>query len=145
MPGGSCGPSPDVPGGYRNVHVGVQGRGRRDETLGLVSGDARSAAWTLDCTANRSAADVDINGPYIHGRAGARFIYLSWGTVDDADTFMLFRRAKLWLDGVPPAVLEGAVDQGVLVGILGLTDDKGHPLCAAVRPPLIEWSAAAKG
>ncbi len=46
---------------------------------------------------------------------------------------------------VPPAVLEGAVDQGVLVGTLGLTDDKGHPLCAAVRPPLIEWSAAAKG
>jgi hypothetical protein len=29
---------------------------------------------------------------------GSGFIYLSWGTVDDAG-FNLFRRAKLWLDG----------------------------------------------
>jgi hypothetical protein len=31
--------------------------------------------------------------------------------------------------------------RGLLVGSLGLTDPKGHPLCAAVRPPVIEWSA----
>jgi hypothetical protein len=35
------------------------------------------------------------------------------------------------------------VDSGLLVGRVGLTDQKGHPLCASVRPPLIEWSAAA--
>jgi hypothetical protein len=35
------------------------------------------------------------------------------------------------------------LDGGPLVGRLGLTDRKGHPLCAAVRPPLIEWSATA--
>jgi Family of unknown function (DUF5990) len=33
----------------------------------------------------------------------------------------------------------------VLVGRLGLTDPKGNPLCAAVRPPIIEWSAAGSG
>lgn len=38
-------------------------------------------------------------------------------------------------------VVASAVDQGVLVGRLGLTDHNGNPLCAAVRPPLIEWSA----
>jgi len=27
------------------------------------------------------------------------------------------------------------------VGRLGLTDPKGNPTCAAVRPPLIEWTA----
>jgi hypothetical protein len=26
---------------------------------------------------------------------------------------------------------------------LGLTDGKGYPTCAAVRPPLIEWRSAA--
>jgi hypothetical protein len=31
----------------------------------------------------------------------------------------------------------------MLVGRLGLTDAKGNPLCAAVRPPVIEWSAEA--
>nr|WP_257582288.1 DUF5990 family protein [Streptomyces sp. TLI_146] len=34
-----------------------------------------------------------------------------------------------------------AVEQGLLVGQLGLTDQRGHPLCAAVRPALIDWSA----
>lgn len=53
------------------------------------------------------------------------------------------RRAKLWLDAIPPDVLDSAVDLGLLVGRLGLTDSQGHPLCAGVRPPLIEWSAAA--
>jgi hypothetical protein len=54
----------------------------------------------------------------------------------------LFRRPKLWLDAVPPDVLGQALDLGLLVGRLGLTDPKGNPRCAAVRPPVIEWSSA---
>ncbi|MDH6707368.1 hypothetical protein P3T27_004105 [Kitasatospora sp. MAA19] len=30
---------------------------------------------------------------------------------------------------------------GLLVARLGLTDAKGHPLCAAVRPPVVTWAA----
>ena len=55
--------------------------------------------------------------------------------------FVMFRRAKLHLDAIPAQVLEDAVVGGVLVARLGLTDAKGQPLCAAVRPPLVEWSA----
>jgi hypothetical protein len=40
--------------------------------------------------------------------------------VDDAKNFELFRRAKLWLDCIPSEVLVSAVDQGLLVGRLGL-------------------------
>ena len=96
----------------------------------------------MECTAAPSAVGTDLKGPYIQGPPGGRFIYLSWGTVDDAAGFTLFRRAKLWLDAVPAGVLDQAMDRGVLVGPLGLTDPKGNPLCAAVRPPVIEWSAA---
>jgi hypothetical protein len=53
----------------------------------------------------------------------------------------MFRRAKLMLDGVPPEVLRRAVDNGMLIGRMGLTDQRGHPRCAAVRPPLIDWTA----
>jgi hypothetical protein len=111
--------------------------------LGLVPGDAASATWTLDCKAVPSTAGVDLKGPAIQGPPGGRFIYLSWGTVDDAENFTLFRRAKLWFKAIPPTVIDSAVDLGLLVGRLGLTDRKGHPLCAVVRPPLIEWSAEA--
>jgi hypothetical protein len=141
LPGRSCGPSPDVPAGYRNVHVGVQRRNRRDDLLDLIPGDASSASWTLECTVVRSPTGVDIRGRYVQGPPGGRFVYLSWGTVDDDDAFTLFRRAKLWLDAVPPPVLATAVESGLLVGRLRLTDRKGKPVCAAVRPPAIEWSA----
>jgi hypothetical protein len=68
-------------------------------------------------------------------------LYLSWGTVDDAGHFTMFRRAKLMLEDVPPAVLPSAASSGVLVGSLGLTNAKGHPVCARVRPPDIRWAA----
>ena len=143
LPGSSCGPSPDQPGGYRRIHVGVQHRTRRDELLGLVPGEAAAASWAIDCTAVPSPSGTDLRGPYIQGPPGGRFIYLSWGTVAGDGDFTMFRRAKLCLDAVPPAVLGSAVELGLLVGRLGLTDHRGHPLCASVRPPLIEWSAAA--
>ena len=85
---------------------------------------------------------VDIKGPYIQGRPGGRFIYLSWGTVDAAGVFTLFRRAKLLLDAIGADVLDAAVQSGRLVARLGLTDAEGQPLCAQVRPPLIDWFAA---
>ena len=96
----------------------------------------------MDCTVTPASDGTDVKGPYIQGPRGGRFIYLSWGTVDDAAGFTLFRRAKLWLDAVPPAVLDRALELGLLVGRLGLTDPKGNPRCAAVRPPVIAWSAA---
>jgi hypothetical protein len=83
-----------------------------------------------------------LTGPYIHGRPGGRFIYLSGGTLDEGHELKMFRRAKLQLDAVPPAILENAVERGLLVARLGLTDVKGNPLCAAVRPPVIDWAAA---
>ena len=53
----------------------------------------------------------------------------------------MFRRAKLWLDAIPPDVLDEADRKGTVVGRLALTDDMGGPLCASVRPPIIKWSA----
>ncbi len=121
----------------QNIHVGVQRKNRRDELLDLHPGDAASAEWTLDC----SVDGTDVRGPHIQGRPGARSIYLSWGDVDDNGRFTMFRRAKLMLADVPVDVLDAAARSGTLVGTLGLTDAKGHPLCARVKPPMIRWSS----
>lgn len=142
LPGSSCGPSPERPGGHHRIHVGVQHRTRREELFGVVPGDVAAASWALECTTAPAPAGTDVRGPYIQGPPGARFIYLSWGTVGGDGVFAMFRRAKLCLDAVPGAVLGRAAELGVLVGRLGLTDHRGNPLCASVRPPLIEWSAA---
>jgi hypothetical protein len=88
-----------------------------------------------------TAAGVDVKGPYVQGRPNERFVYLSWGTVDAEGVFTMFRRAKLWLDGVAPEAMGAARRSGTLMGRLGLRDACGNPLCASVRPPQIEWSA----
>ncbi len=140
LPGRSCGAADNFPG-YQNIHVAVQRRNRPGELLDLQPGDADAAVWTLDCTTATASTGTDIKGPYIQGRPGERFIYLTWGTVDGDGTFTMFRRAKLMLADVEPDILKAAERSGQLKARIGLTDAKGHPLCARVRPPAVQWSA----
>ncbi|MFJ7586822.1 DUF5990 family protein [Streptomyces sp. NPDC097617] len=140
LPGRDCPPAPDFPG-QRNIHVAVQRRDRPGELLGLHPGDAASATWTLECTATQTGAGIDLKGPYVQGRPAGRFVYLSWGSVGDVGGFTMFRRAKLMLDAIAAETAAAALRSGRLLGRLGLTDAKGRPLCAAVRPPRIDWSA----
>ena len=132
------------PGGcvYENVHVGVQ---RRAEVVELFPGGALEASW--DLTVDIADVDVDgapdFRGPYVHGRRGERFLYLSWGTVDGDGAFTMFRRAKLLLAPVDAETVRAAARPGSrLVGRLGLTGGDGGPRCAAVRPPAIDWAVA---
>ena len=139
LPGRSCAPA-DAPEGYADVHVGVQ-RGR--DPVELVPGDAPpSAVWDLELT-TRPGTDgsIDVGGPFAQGRRGDRFVYLTWGTVDSAGAFTMFRRAKLHLADVDPDLLaRAAAGEGRLVARLGLTDACGNPVCARVRPPTVTWS-----
>ncbi|MEV7733145.1 DUF5990 family protein [Streptomyces sp. NPDC088921] len=140
LPGLTCPPASSDPV-YRNIHVAVQRRDRPTEPLDPQPGDANSTTWTLECTTTPSPTGNDVRGPYVQGRPGQRFIYLSWGTVDEVGAFTMFRRAKLMLDAVPADVLDTAARSGLLVGRLGLTDARGTPLCARVVPPRITWAA----
>ena len=121
-----------------NVHVGVQ---RKAEVVDRVPADAPAAVWTFEVTVREADGLFDVGGPFVHGRPGARFLYLSWGAVDDGG-FAMFRRAKLLFGDVPGDALRAAASGGrVLVGRLGLTDAQGGPRCARVRPPEIAWTA----
>ena len=116
------------------VHVGVQ---RKAEVVDRVPVDAPSATWEFEVTSREVDGLLDVGGPWVHGRPGARFLYLTWGNVD-GDTFAGFRRAKLMFGEIPGDLLRGAHEgAGVLVAALGLTDEHGGPVCARVRP---EWS-----
>ncbi|MCY1144446.1 DUF5990 family protein [Actinoplanes sp. Pm04-4] len=120
-----------------NVHVGVQ---RQREVVDLVPAWALAAAWDFEITSREVDELLDVGGPWVHGRPGARFLYLSWGNVGDSG-FEMFRRAKLMFGDVPTAVLRAAHNGLLLAGSLGLTDELGGPVSARVRPPAIEWSA----
>ncbi|MFD3946715.1 DUF5990 family protein [Streptomyces sp. NPDC058579] len=127
LPGRSCGT-------FEDVHVAVQ-RGREPD--GAVPGDAAEAVWEFTvATVLAPDGTRDFRGPYVHGKRGARFLYLTWGEWPPGGAFTMFRRAKLFLDDLPAS----ALDRGAAEGRLGLTDAHGLPLCAAVRPPHIEWT-----
>ena len=142
LPGRSCGPGPDYPNGHHDIHVAIQGRKGQHDLLGLVPADVHTAAWELECQVVTPPPGADLRGSHIHGSPGRRFIYVTWGVVEPSNPFRMFRRAKVWLDAVPDEVMQAACVRGLLLGRLGLTDDKGWPLCAAVRPPRIHWSAS---
>ncbi|MDX3078573.1 DUF5990 family protein [Streptomyces sp. NPDC088354] len=138
----ACGPEDSV---YTDVHVAVQRRNRPAELLDLQPADAAAVTWTLECVAAVTPEGVDVRGPYVQGGPGGRFVHVSWGALDGAGGFTMFRRAKLMLGAVDRDVLEESVRSGLLVGRVALTDGEGHPLCAAVRPPRIAWSAGRAG
>ncbi|MGW5560563.1 DUF5990 family protein [Micromonospora sp. NPDC003944] len=120
-----------------NVHVGIQ---RKAEVVDQVPADAPSATWSLEVSSREIDGALDVGGPWVHGRPGARFLYLSWGAVTP-DGFAMFRRAKMMFTDVPTALLRAAHEgSGTLVGRVGLTDAAGEPICARVTPPAISWT-----
>ncbi|MDR7276196.1 DUF5990 family protein [Catenuloplanes atrovinosus] len=121
---------------YRDVHVGVQ---RRADVIELIPGDAASAVWDLDLVTKPlpDGSGLDFGGPFVHGRRGARFVYLCWVSGGAHP----FRRAKLHpADAGEALIADAATGHGVLVARLGLTDAKGGPICATVRPPVVTWT-----
>lgn len=125
-PGATCGPSPDRPDGYRNIHGAVQ-HGR--EYVAQSPADRPFVAEVV-----LGVRKGRFTGPYVHGRGDDRFLYLAWGEVR-GDDFVMFRRAKIWLDHLHPADLDGRA----LEVEVDLTDGRGHPTCASIRPPAARW------
>jgi hypothetical protein len=121
-----------------NVHVAVQVRA---EPVGLVPADADTAEWVVDVRVESTDDGLDFKGPAVHGKKGERFLYLTWGDVGPSGSFAMFRRAKLMLGDIDPALVRRAVGDGLaLEGAIDLTDDRGGPRCARVHPPALVWS-----
>ena len=120
-----------------NVHVATQ---VRNEPAGLVPGDAATAEWHLDVAVSASDGVADFRGPAVHGRKGERFLYLTWGDVDENGGFVMFRRAKLMLGDIGAALITEAEEFGrAVVATLDLTDAYGGPVCGRVDPALLRW------
>jgi hypothetical protein len=131
---------PGTGGRLPGVLVGVQ---HKDVVVDALPADAASVTFEFEVQVLDTPDGLDFRGPLVHGRRGERFLYLVWTRPDLDGRPQMFRRAKLQL--APVAELLGAetpsrMDAGLLViGTLPLTDAKGGPVCASVRPPAIGW------
>ena len=120
-----------------NVHVGVQ---IRSDPADLVPADAAEARWDLVVDVIDRDGALDFRGPGVHGRRSERFLYLTWGEVDFDGGFEMFRRAKLMLNRIDPALVRAADVATGLVARVDLTSHDGGPRCARVDPPAIDWT-----
>lgn len=112
------------------VTVGIQ---RASEVVDQQSAAGGTLRWKAEV---RVVDGPDFRGPYVQGKRGARFIYLTWLRAPDG----LFRRAKLMLDPVPAELL-GENAPASVRATFSLTMADGTPRCAAVRPPMVVWTA----
>ena len=108
--------------------VGVQ---RGKEIVDSHDADGTDKTWTVPLRLTPQGP----RGPFVHGKADERFVYLVWHSGDT-----VVRRAKLMLDSAPDRV-PGEPPAGGLLVSLSLTMADGSPVCAAVRPPRLTWGA----
>ena len=107
-----------------------------------VPGDAPSARWEVAVTVRRGEDGFDFSGPFVRGDRTDRNLGLAWGDLPGDGTLQMFRGAKLRFAEVEPAMIEDAMRPGcALVARVRLTDARGNPVCARIRPPAITWTA----
>lgn len=137
-PGRTFGDSAHTGFCYENVHIGIQ---RGKDVIEMFPGDSKKVVWEFESKLVEKATGLDATGDFIQGRLGDRFIYLSWGVVDDKGRFNMFRRVKVMLAAVDEQMMRQAAQEvSVLTAELPLTAADGSPICAAVRPPVVSWS-----
>ena len=124
---------------HDNIHVGIQvGKEPRE----LVRGDAETTSWAIPIEVVAREGALDFRGAAVQGKPGARFIYLTWGDVDEVGSFTMFRRAKLMLADLEPFVA-GAGDTHQVIARVDLSDECGGPRCARLRPPALSLEPTA--
>lgn len=124
--------------GRTGIHLGIQ---RGNEVVGLVRGDEGEATFDIEVELHVDGdGGADFRGPYVHGRRVQRYVYLVWGEVDDEGTFTPFQRVKLPLSPLlEQHGVEALRNSPRVHAFLELTDPKGRPVVATVRPPWVFW------
>jgi Family of unknown function (DUF5990) len=123
--------------GYQNVHVAVQ---RGDETIWETPGDASSHTFDLPVQVGENKdGSPNFLGPFVHGPVGGRFLYLVWFD-KKGEARTMFRRAKINLQHLGWPEINAAIfaEKNIEAQVF-LTDKKGDPACASLKPENVNW------
>jgi hypothetical protein len=121
-----------------SVHLGIQ--------KGVEIEDARSA--DLDRIKFRPVLRVrrhtdgsaNFLGPYAHGPRTGRFIYLVWTVMSGKTPVAVAGRIKILLNHIEWDAVEHAAAKGRAISVtIPLTNEKGRPVFASVRPDRAKW------
>ena len=126
-----------VCGEHRNVHIGVQ---RGDAVVQVQPADGASVKFSFGIVLRETDdGAIDFRSPFVHGKPGDRFFYLSWLS-GEGEQQTMFSRVKLMLSALPRGMV--TMRTSTLEGYLPLTKADGRLVVASVRPPDIDWSTS---
>lgn len=133
-----CTHFPDLPyEGRENVFLGIQ---HKKEILAETPASATEKTFHLQLKVSKGKTGApNFTGPYVFGKTGDKFLYLVWfikvKTQNEG-----FRRAKIKLQDLSWEQIQNAIARKYPIRAkLTLTDAKGGPICASIKPPFIEW------
>ena len=134
----------DLPGaGERSLHLGIQ----RDQVIiEAASADSKRIVFKPALRA-RPNPDGSVNflGPFAQGPKAERFIYLNWVTMNGKTLTGMVGRIKLHLNHLEWATVEKAARLNNPIRVrLSLTNAKGLPLMASVRPNVAQWESSSR-
>jgi Family of unknown function (DUF5990) len=121
------------------IFLGVQ---KQNEVIDRVRGDASCAVFNFQIEVSSKAGELDFRGPFVHGRKGDRFLYLSWEEQGKDGSFTMFRRVKLPLSAINAKDLKRSLFSGspkLVEAKVELTGEDHGPLCGTVAEKSISW------
>jgi Family of unknown function (DUF5990) len=134
-----------LPGaGPNSLHLGIQ----RDKVITeAASADSKRIVFKPTLRAQRNAdGSVNFLGPFAQGPKAERFVYLNWVTTNGAVLTSMVGRIKLHLNHIVWAAVEkAAAGNKPIRARLSLTNAKGNPVMASVRPGVAKWGLPESG
>jgi hypothetical protein len=125
-------------GGHNPLHLGIQ---KDDQIIETASAGSKRVVFRPVLRA-RSNIDGSANfiGAFAHGSRTERFIYLVWAIVHGKLPVRMVGRIKLHLNHIKWASVKNAAGKKQPIRVtLALTDTKGKPVMASVRPNAAKW------
>jgi hypothetical protein len=129
----------EMPGaGVSGLHLGIQ---REKAVTEIASADSKRIVFKPTLRVRRNAdGSANFLGPYAQGPKDERFIYLNWAATNGKVLTALVGRVKLHLSHLKWEAVAKAAERGKPIRVkLALTNAKGNPVMASVRPDVAKW------
>ncbi len=124
---------------YAHLRLGIQERDDVKQDVSCTDAAARFQ-FVLEAVFEPGGESVVWRGAYAHGPRAVRFVYLCWGAWGEGG-WQHFRRAKVPLNGLDPALIQRAIQEGrPLKARIRMTDARGEPVAATLKTDQVAWS-----
>ena len=124
--------------GSNDIYVGVQQKKEVVMDTSIAS-ETKDFIIPIQVKPNKEG-QPNFSGEFVHGKVGDRFVYLVWYNKNGIEKAG-FRRAKIKLAPITWKQIERSIQEDEPINAkVNLTDHKGGPVCATLKPTNLEWA-----